>query len=578
MYSVGRALQRTLALLSSPALFVVLLTCFSVASGEQRPTSKLPTTGSSTWYVRLDGGDRKQCTGKVDSPYRGHGASQPCAFKHPQNLFANGEYGNKGWIIAGGDTILIRGGPYRMGFTGPNANDHPGLCPGDPFGCFMPPVPSGTDNHPTRILGEHYADCSARTQLFGGYGLSIVLNVAGSKHVAIECLEVAAHPNCSRLGSESSGIKSCSSSFPLSDYASVGIGTNQETADLTLRNLDIHGFASRGIIGAIGGDVLVDHVRIGFNAGAGWDFDDGKGTRSAPNAIVRASNLVVEWNGCNEEFPIRHAHPATSCFDQDHAGYGDGIGTPDTPLNFLCDHCVFRYNTQDGFDLLHTGGSNIAITNSESYGNMGQQWKLGAMHTVVFRNNVTVHNCSRLSAPMDGVPPGYNTNLSLFCRASGDGIAFVTVGDGTYTFQNNTYLGYGATSYDISCSGSCPRPNIIFQNNINVGYKNPRGGQPPAVFFTTGLSKNPFQARDHNLYFHMRSCPSGPQERCLDPQLAYLPTWTDESSLDHMNLHLTSASPARRSGDLIPDLRTDITGAPRPGSGAGDLGAFAYHP
>lgn len=531
-----------------------------------------------TWFVRPDGGDRKQCNGRADAPYRGHGANQPCAFKHPQNLFSTGEYGNKAWIIAGGDTVVLRGGPYRMGYTGPNANDHPGLCPGDPYGCFMPPVPSGYDHQPTRFLGGNFAHCDYKTQLYGGYGLSLVINVSGSKHIDLECLEITAHGTCSRLGGPTSGVKSCGSSLPLPDYASVGIGTNQSTADLTLRNLDIHGFASRGIIGAIGGDVFVDHVRIAFNAGAGWDFDDGSGTHSAPGAAVHASNLLVEWNGCNEEYPITSAHPAASCFDQDHAGYGDGIGTPDTPLDFTCDHCVFRYNTQDGFDLLHTGGSDITITNSESYGNMGQQWKLGAMHTVVFRNNVTVHNCSRLSAPMNGVPDGYNRNLSLFCRAGGDGIAFVVTNDGSYSFQNNTYLGYGTTSYDITCSGTCTQPNIIFQNNLHVGYKNPRDGRLPAIFYAAGLSSNPFQARDHNLYFRMRSCPSGPLERCVDPQLANLPVWRGESSLDAMDLHLQSGSPARGTGIAVPGLTYDQSGVARPESGSSDIGAFAFRP
>ena len=163
---------------------------------------------------------------------------------------------------------------------------------------------------------------------------------------------------------------------------------------------------------------------------------------------------------------------------------------------------------------------------------------------------------------MDGVPNGYNRNLSLFCRAGGDGIAFVVVNDGSYSFQNNTYLGYGTTSYDITCSGTCTRPNIIFQNNLHVGYKNPRDGQSPAIFYSTGLSRNPFQARDHNLYFRMRSCPSGPQERCVDPQLADLPVWHEESSLDAMNLHLQSRSPARGTGIAIPGLKTDQSRCP----------------
>ena len=112
-----------------------------------------------TWYVRPDGGDRKQCTGLADAAYRGHGSNQPCAFKHPQMLFSNDEYNNKKWIVAGGDTMVLRGGPYRMGYRGPDPKDAPGLCPGNPYECYMPPVPSGTKERPTRLLGEHFASC-----------------------------------------------------------------------------------------------------------------------------------------------------------------------------------------------------------------------------------------------------------------------------------------------------------------------------------------------------------------------------------------------------------------------------------
>ena len=122
-----------------------------------------------TWYVRMDGGDRKQCTGHTDAAYSGRGSMQPCAFKHPYWLFTNGDYGNKQWIVAGGDTILLRGGPYRLGFRGPNHADFWGSCPGDAYGCGIPPLPSGTQGHPTRLLGENFDKCSKKTQLFGGY-------------------------------------------------------------------------------------------------------------------------------------------------------------------------------------------------------------------------------------------------------------------------------------------------------------------------------------------------------------------------------------------------------------------------
>lgn len=530
-----------------------------------------------TWFIRPDGGDRKQCTGKVDAAYRGKGSRQPCAFNHPYQLITNGEYGNKDSLLEGGDTVIIRGGPYRMGYKGPNPNDYWGNCPGNPYACSMPPLPSGTPEHPTRLLGENYQNCNKKTQLFGGYALGAIISLAGSKNVDVECLELTDHAQCTRIGGGYPASEGCRSDSPLSDYASAGIVTDSETAGVVLKNLDIHGLTSRGIIGAIGGDVTADHVRIAFNGGGGWDFDDGRGTKSTPDAFVHAAYLTVEWNGCNEEYPITHAIPVFSCFDQNSGGYGDGIGTPDTPLNFTCNHCTFRYNTQDGFDLLHVSGSLITVVNSVSYGNMGQQWKMGAMRKVVFQNNLTVHNCRRMSASMPGAPEGYHRYLSLFCRAAGDGIALSVNDDGTYIFQNNSFAGYGATSYDIECAGHCSKANIVFQNNLHIGYKDPAGGELPAIFYTQGLPRNPFIAKDHNIYYNMRSCPMGWTEHCGNPKVVNMPGWSGEASLDKIDFHLTSGSPARGAGVAVQGLTKDHDGVPRPGNSV-DIGAFQYHP
>ncbi len=536
--------------------------------------SAVAGAGGRTWYVRPDGGDRKQCTGLVDAAYRGHGSGQPCAVNNLQWLYTNGEYGNKQWVVQGGETVVLREGQYRIGYLGPDAKSFPGLCPGDPYGCYMPPVPSGTREHPTRLLGEHYASCGKKTQIFGGYAVGLVLNLQGSQYVDAECLELTDHSQCTRFGGVSAA-DTCSSSYPLSDYAGSGIGTDEKTGNVLLKNLDIHGFLQRGIIGALGGDVYAEQVRIAFNGSAGWDFDNGSGQKSAATAFVHGKNLTVEWNGCNEEFPVRHAVPAYSCFDQDHGGYGDGVGTPDTPLNFTCDHCTFAYNTQDGLDLLHVSGGVIEVTNSVARGNMGQQWKMGAMQRVEFRNNVTVHNCRRMSAAFPGAPENYHEHLGLFCRASGDGIAFAVQDGGTYRLLNNSYVGYGTTTYDMSCGAGarCSTANVVFENNLHIGYKDPASGQLPAVFYADeNMPKNPFRVRDHNIYFRMRTCPSGAGDRCVDPKVVSLPAWTGEASLDGVDLHLQAGSPARGSGVAVPGVLTDFDEAAR--SGAVDIGAF----
>ena len=82
----------------------------------------LPLSGE-TWYVRKDGGTRYseraktgQCDGKTDAPYRGKGTNQHCAFSDYRYLWDDQTYNNDAWVIAGGDTVIIRNGPWRVGW------------------------------------------------------------------------------------------------------------------------------------------------------------------------------------------------------------------------------------------------------------------------------------------------------------------------------------------------------------------------------------------------------------------------------------------------------------------------------
>ena len=576
------SMTRTISIgsINTVVLLLLLLQAFS-SRGQSllSPSSPEITRHRTIWFIRPDGGNRNQCTGTADRPYPGTGLQQTCGFRHPYYLFTNDTYGNRMWVVHGGDTILIRGGAYRMGYKGPNEKDYWGSCPGDPYGCSMPPLPSGTAEQPTRLLGENYTACYEKTQLFGGYALGAIVNLSGTRHAVVQCLELTDHGQCSRGGDEADYGNRCRTEYPLSDFAGTAITTDAKTSDVLLKDLDIHGLTSRGILGPVGGTITADHVRIAFNGQSGWDFDDGRGTRSTPDGLVRASYLTVEWNGCNEEYPILHALPARNCFDQDNGGYGDGVGTPDTPLNFTCDHCMFRYNTQDGLDLLHVSGSLLSITNSTAYGNMGQQWKMGAMTEVLFRNNVTLNNCARMQQPIQGTPKGYNRGLSLFCRAGGEGFTMAIRKGGQYILQNNTMAGYGATSYEINCSGRCSSAKIIFQNNLTTGFRDPRTGDWPAIFYSSGPTSIPFHARDHNIYFHMRTCPWGWTEHCVDPRLAGSNLREDSdpsNTLDSFDLHLSSDSPARRAGAIVRGLDHDHDGLTRPSSSAPDIGAYQY--
>ena len=111
----------------------------------------------------------------------GTGTNQHCAFGDYRFLWDDQSYGNDQWVIAGGDDyrVIIEGGPWRVGFNqGTSPNDV--WCSGGNGNnaCVNPPIPAGTANQHTRILGENYASCStgnttnkaSLTQIYGGYG------------------------------------------------------------------------------------------------------------------------------------------------------------------------------------------------------------------------------------------------------------------------------------------------------------------------------------------------------------------------------------------------------------------------
>lgn len=500
----------------------------------------------TNWYVRVDGGTRfdadvpaGQCDGKADAPYPGTGVNQHCAFKGVAYLFFDGVYTVVPKpIIKGGDIVHVGPGQFRVGYLGNSAADHDGMTiAGDPFASAMI-VPGGTADHPTTFIGAG----EDKTQIFSGYGSGPIFDLKSASYVTIQDMELTDHAQCTRVGAPQT--PGCQDGGVLADYGQVGIQTSATSHDIALTNLNIHGFTTDGIRGGIGGLVTVRNVRIGFNGSAGWDFDDGSNTPNGANAQVIASKLLIEGSGCNEEYPIVHpGFPAYSCYDQNSAGYGDGVGTPDTTLNFTCDQCTFRYNTQDGLDLLHTHGSTIKVTNSNSYGNMGQQWKLGPMKSVLFQNNTWVHNCLRMDAPIAGNST-FNKYLSNYCRAAGDGLAMAVTDGGTYVLQNNSYAGYGSTTYDLACVGTCTESNIVFENNLHIGYLPAvADAQLPGVFYwdtTQGMPANPFKAVDHNIFFNMRTLPDGGVG--TDPHIANEPVWKDETSLDAVDFHLTAAS------------------------------------
>ena len=571
---------------STPALTRSAATFITIAA------STTPTGPGTTWYVRPDGGTRYsanatsgQCDGKSDTPYGGVGTNQHCAFKDYRYLWDDQSYNNNAWVISGGDTVILRGGPWRVGY---DSNVGPGAgytwCLGaNNIGCVNPAIPAGTPTQHTRILGENYAACSAtnKTQIFGGFGVITALNLSGAQYVDVQCLEITRHSQCIAFGSPAVP-STCNSALgsTLDDYDSDGVHTDVSTHDLLMQDLWIHGHVGRGVKGPIGGVVTCLRCDIAFNGATGWDFDDGTGSNNGLGTALPAGATwnflysTIEWSGCNQEYPAVHTIPVISCYGQSTGGQGDGVGTPaGTGLNVNIDHSGFLYNTQDGLDVGHvdTGVFTLNITNSIAYGNSGGTFKWGASFTAAtFINNVAIANCLRLSAPMPGTPSNYNANLSDFCRAQ-DALPFNFRQGGTALLANNTVVSYAPTTFDINCwDASCSNSTLTFQNNLVLGYDNPAtynmGGQvggPGGFYYQTPIGN---VVRSNNVFYGLRNttCPTGnPAEYCSNPLFVNQPVFTGESSLDNFNFNLTSGSPAKGAGLSLPQVTLDYNGLVR---------------
>lgn len=558
-------------------------------------------SAQTTWYVRSDGGTRfstsvplGQCNGTTNSSYLGTGTNQNCAYSDIRYLWTDGTSGSWGWVGAGGDTYLIScPSDCRVGYSGPNntPSDYFLGVPGDPFGSGAPVPHNGTSGAHTKILGVNFASCSSdsvKAHVNGGYGVLSVFNLKGSSYVDMACLNITDHSSCGRQGQ----TNACSSSFPLSDYATNGITTSNTTTNTTVTDVTVHGVASSGMLGATGTGVSVLRVALVGNASSGWNMDDGSGATGT--GILNMDYFSVLWNGCAEEYPIVDATPYQDCTDDSSGGYGDGIGTATTTSSpawiMTITNSVAAYNTQDGFDLLHLqgGGSTLNISTSQAYSNMGQQLKVGSAS--VARNNMFFGNCNALRQDIPGTPSGYNSRLSDFCRAADTAVVMEVQDSLPTVFEFNTLYSANATAFEIDCNPAAPctsAAQMVFEDNIYLGFLNnlangyPSGGSGvypgPIANSVSGLFSNAGSLLNSNVFFHFKSSWSCPNTsfnetnaHCVDPQLVN-GTWPLYGIVSMLP---TSATPA---GVPIAGVTTDFSGRTR-SSSAPTIGANEFAP
>jgi hypothetical protein len=551
--------------------------------------------GKTTWYVRPGGGTpfvnraqtpNGQCDGKHDADYPGKGVDQPCALGDFEYLyFDQVSHSRSAWMIAGGDTVIVRQKP--SGYDAAVINGYKAYSPtncGDIEYCDVPSIPSGTASQHTRILGENYASChadSAKTLLLA-YGREAV-NVKDSQFVDISCFEITDQAACGR-GRFTNDCR------PDSHSGYYGIQESALTSKVNYTDLFIHGLEISGISGATGVGVVANHIHIRAMPMAGIDMDDAPWFSSNISVAggFTMTNSITEFTGCIEEYPVVHQYPYIECRDQNAGDYGDGFGTASTTGNWVFDHDIWRYNFQDGLDLLHSGMQSLTVTNSQSYGNDGQAYKVGAADIVTFRNNSALDNCNRISFTIGDEPASVIVPDVATCRANGDWIPLEFSDQGTYLVQNNTLAGYGTVPFDLSCEtgwSDCSHANAVYQNNVMLGYSDPHytGGDLPASFYLGTPSMPPhdgWAVRDHNLYYRVRHCPTplAATETCntKDPLLRAEPASPirAESDLDHFNFYPSSSSPLIGHGIVIQGIVSDLAGRVRPNPPS--IGALEY--
>jgi len=476
-----------------------------------------------TYYVRADGGSAEQCTGLVDAPYPGSGAHQPCAWDHPFRALPPGGAPR----IAGGDTLFIGAGAYRMGYGAPGADN---CDAGGAFDCLMPPIPGGPDPaHRTRILG----DSRNPPELWGTERPWFIVNLTDASNVELGYLEITDHSGC--VESHSGGLACERDAPPYGDWASYGLYA-EDSANVYLHDLNIHGLAAGGVHAGRLTDWTVEDVRVAGNGSVGWDGDlwDDRGDSNSGTLAFR--HWTVEWNGCGETYP---GEQPTGCWAQSAGGYGDGVATGQSGGHWIVEDSVIRYNTSDGLDFLYirAPGSSIEIRRTLAEGNAGNQIK-NFRGPFLLENSIIVGNCGFF----EGQPFTYNVDA---CRAMGDALDLgLMVGD-RITVTNNTISSEGdclvgaSCAENETCNGS---ETILLRNNTFQDYPDFLSDDQTCLVYQETFPGDPFDV-DYSIISNVKRdlCP-GSHDICgVSPGLV-------NTGTDTFDAHLLANSPARDTG------------------------------
>ena len=461
-----------------------------------------PAALATTWYVRVDGGTAAQCAGNTDAAYSRGDHTRACAFNGPMWALPPGPGASR---LKSGDTLYIHSGSYEIGYGAAGAD--PGNCRADgrPL-CYIRNVPSGIDaTHPTTITG----DCSAPPELWGSGGLHRIFDLSGVHDVMIKCLNLTDHSNCiENYPLPGQAVGACSKRAPYGEWARMAIRA-AGARNLTLQDLDVHGFAEQGIqAGGLSGTTTVTRVRIVGNGRAGWNGDLGGSGSSQNSGTMTFTDLTIAWTGCSEDYPMDGGYKG--CFGANEGGYGDGYSTGDTGGNYVFIRPQVYNNTQDGLDMLHVRNNGTVTVDGGYFAkNAGNDLKFTGNGTVT--NNVFWNYCTWFQDA--GYPAGGDS-----CRAGGGEEGDFNGPGQIQTWAYNTMIGNGNGMFIGNSTAAQSTDEYVFANNIFIGVA--RNGQQP--FFLWVADGTPIMkiTYHNNLVWNTRSTTcDGVGIICKDPLL-----------------------------------------------------------
>jgi hypothetical protein len=439
-----------------------------------------------------------------------------------------------------------------MGAGAPGAEDCEAAAGWD---CYMAPLPSGTARQPTRLLGEGWdRGCANAPELWGAERSLRVLNLEDASHVEVACLEITDHSGCVEF--HTGGLACPRDNVPFGPWAAIGLYAEDST-DVVLTDLDIHGLAAGGVHAGRLADWTVRRVRIAGNGRVGWDGDvEGEDSNAG---TIRFSHVTVEWNGCGETYP---AEGPTGCWGQSAGGYGDGLGTGATGGRWIFEDCAFRHNASDGLDLLYARepGSAIEIRRTIAEGNAGNPIKTSGSATI--ENSVVVGNCGYFA----GKPFTFDVD---HCRARGNALSLAVRLGSIVSLTNNTVTGEGDCLVLAVCEG-CSSERVLMRNNLFQGQVDLVQAPELTCFaYAEGFGADPFDT-DYSFVFGTKDGPIcvGGHDVCGDrPGVA-------DPSIDSFDGRLLAGSPAIDAGTTEGAPTVDVEGRPR--DGRPDIGAYEW--